>query len=280
MTTNFIHRCQLDRTIVRLNGPDRHSFLQGLVSCDVNKADQSKAVYGAFLSPQGKFLHDFFCLEDTPENESLLIDIRADRADDFIRRLKPFRLRSKVDITIDLDLGIAAIFSDAPIPTPQTGRVFQDPRLVAMGWREITSAQPATDPTPYNHHRIRLGIGEAVDDLLVDKTILIEGNFDVLNGIDFQKGCYMGQEVTARTHYRGLVKKRLFPCRIDGLMPEMGSIIYIDDREIGEIRSGYGHDLLAYLKIELVGKEKTLTVDINGQSFKITTDIPIWLEKK
>ena len=274
--TNFLgHRCQLDRHIIRISGPDRISFLQGLVSCDITKAAHDNAVYGAFLTPQGKFLHDFFCLRDDQDN--VLIDIRADRAEDLIRRLRPFRLRSQVTIDLAAELGVVAHFSGS---APASGWVVADPRLNAMGWREITDAAPADNGDLYHQHRLYHGIGEAVEDIVPEQTILLEANFDVLNGIDLQKGCYMGQEVTARSHYRGLVKKRLFPCRVDTPLPVCGSLIKIDNHEIGEVRSGFGQDILAFLRVDRALENPEPTVQIDGQDTRLTIAIPDWLAEK
>jgi len=275
MTENSFDRCRLDRTIIRLSGPDRVTFLQGLTSCDIIKAVAQNAVYGAFLTPQGKFLHDFFCLHPNvgAEDGTLLIDIRADRADDFLRRLRPFRLRSKIEMTIDPDLAVWAS------PVTESGTCYPDPRTPIMGWRCITPNTPdtKTDTQPYHDWRIKNGIPEAVDDLIVEQTILLEGNLDLLHGIDWQKGCYMGQEVTARTHYRGLIKKRLFPCRIDGPALPHGTILYIDDREIGDVRSGNKTDFIACLRVDLVKDHRALTIQTNTGTHKLEIKIPAWL---
>src|SRR5205823_1333801 len=147
------------------------------------------------------------------------------------------------------------------------GIAFADPRLAALGARIIAErghlARLAERLTPadfaaWDRHRLALGIPDGSRDLVLDKSILLEAGFDELNGVDWQKGCYIGQELTARTKYRGLVKKRLMPVRIDGPTPPSGAVVTANGREIGEMRSSRDGLGLALLRIEPVREGKTL----------------------
>ena len=229
-----------DRGVLAVAGPDRASFLQGLVSNDTARVSGERAVYAALLTPQGKYLHDFFMVEC---NDAIWLDAEAARLGDLKRRLSIFRLRAKVTLDERPDLAVAAIFGGTPLGLPgdpgaarmlDGGVAFADPRLAALGARAILprerirqalSATGATeaDFAEYDRLRLAFGIPDGSRDLVLDKSILLESGFDELNGVDWDKGCYIGQELTARTKYRGLIKKRLFPVRIDGPAPEPGA---------------------------------------------------------
>src|SRR5215472_7917969 len=259
-----------DRGVLAVSGPDRRPFLQGLVSNDVDKVSPSAARYAALLTAQGKYLHDFMIAE---AGESLWLDAEAARLGDLQRRLSIYRLRAKVALDERPDLSVAAIFGpdafitlglpDEPGAAQPfgSGVVFVDPRLAALGARAILPRNEAralfadagiaeAGFDSYNRLRLSLGIPDGSRDLMLEKSILLEAGFDELNGIDWQKGCYIGQELTARTKYRGLVKKRLMPVRIEGPSPSPGAVVTADGREVGEMRSSRDGLGLALLRIE------------------------------
>lgn len=240
------------RGVVALRGDDRVKFLQGLVSNDVRRATAGQAVYAALLTPQGKFLHDIFILADAT---TLWLDIEAARAADFMARLNKYKLRSAV-VLEDMtgSRGVAA-----GLAKPDFGMAYRDPRHTGLGWRVIAprAALPAPDDqdfVTYDRLRLSLGLADGSRDLVVSDSLLLEGNFDKFNGIDFSKGCYLGQELTARTHYRTLIKKRLTPVTATtGQCPPAGTLLYADGKEVGIMRSSQGDMGLALLKTELRG---------------------------
>jgi len=261
-----------DRGVLTVSGPDRRSFLQGLVSNDVEKVAPDRAVYAALLTAQGKYLHDFIMVE---HGEAILLDCEAARLADLKRRLSMYRLRAKVAIDERSDLTVAVAFDDealAALGLPEEpgaaraeagGVVVVDPRLAELGARailprdEIHAALAGrglveTDFAAYDRHRLALGVPDGSRDMVVEKSILLESGFEELRGVDWQKGCYIGQELTARTKYRGLVKKRLFPVAIDGPAPEPGAIVMLDGHEAGEMRSSRNGIGLALLRLEAV----------------------------
>ncbi|PYD47864.1 CAF17-like 4Fe-4S cluster assembly/insertion protein YgfZ [Novacetimonas pomaceti] len=225
------------RAVLAVSGRDRVSFLQGLVSNDMTAVTPEQAVWTGFLSAQGKWLADFFVFAD-PQGERLLLDCDASQAGMLRQRLSRYRLRADVDVG---DTGYAVHAGwDGPAPTSGDFPTSMDPRLPAAGWRSLRG-HPATD-TPadevdYDRHRLMLGLPDGVRDCESGKTLLLEANFDQLNGISWTKGCYMGQELTARTRYRGLVRRHLLP--IDGTrdLPEPGTPIMHGEHEVGHIRS-------------------------------------------
>ncbi|HUC10333.1 MAG TPA: folate-binding protein [Stellaceae bacterium] len=268
-----------DRGILAVGGPDRRPFLQGLVSNDVGKAGPSRASYAALLTAQGKYLHDFMMVE---LDEALLLDGERARLADLKRRLSIYRLRAKVTIDERPDLAVAAVFGEGALETldlpaePGAARgfgpgiAFVDPRLTALGARCILprDAMPAalanagvaeTGFADYDKLRLRAGVADGSRDLVLEKSILLEAGFDELNGVDWNKGCYIGQELTARTKYRGLVKRRLVPVTIAGPQPAPGTLISSDGREIGEMRSSRDGMGLALLRIDAVLDGRRLT---------------------
>jgi folate-binding protein YgfZ len=269
------------RGILAVSGPDRRAFLQGLVSNDVQKVGPHAARYAALLTAQGKYLHDFLMVE---VDESIWLDAEANRLADLKRRLSMYRLRAKVSLEARDDLTVAAVIGDAAaalldLPGQPgsarpfgSGVAFVDPRLVALGSRVILpratvrqvladAGLAETDLETYDRLRLSLGVPDGSRDLVLEKSILLESGFDELNGVDWQKGCYVGQELTARTKYRGLIRKRLMPVQIEGSAPAPGAIIMADGREVGEMRSSRGELGLALLRIEPVLQGNRLTAD-------------------
>ncbi len=212
-----------NRGLIAISGEDRVSFLQGLVTNDVGAGP----VYACLLTAQGRFLHDFFVV---PDGDRLLIDCEADRRDDLIRRLKQFRLRAKVEIE------------------EETGSVvFDDPRHPSLGQRNVPNEESYED---WDRKRIALGVPDGSRDMVPQQALLLESNIDRLNGIAWDKGCYIGQELTARMHHRGGVKRRLTPVRIEGPAPAPGTMIMAGEKEAGEMRSSCGDIGLALLRLD------------------------------
>ena len=266
-----------DRAVLAVAGPDRRTFLQGLVSNDVEKVAANRAVYAALLTPQGKYLHDFFMVE---VGDEIWLDAEAARLADLKRRLSVYRLRAMVEIAERPALAVAAAFGSGTLAAldlpdragatrPQPGGVvFVDPRLAALGARAIAEPEQLAaaglvpgDFAAYDRHRLALGVPDGSRDLVPDKTILLEAGFDELNGVDWQKGCYVGQELTARTKYRGLIKKRLFPVRIDGAAPPPGTPVIAAGKDAGELRSARDGFGLALLRLDAVTEGATLSAD-------------------
>ena len=265
------------RALISVGGEDRRSFLQGLVSNDVGKVGADRAIYGAFLTPQGKFLHEFFMAE---QDGLLLLETELARRADFIKRLGLYKLRSKVTIAAVDHLRVWTAIGDGAataLAMPEQagaakplagGLVLVDPRLAAAGLRawlpegaEIcleTAGFELGEPPEWDALRIGLGLPDGSRDMVPDKAILLEHGFDELNGVDWKKGCYLGQELTARTKYRALIRKRLLPVEIKGPAPEPGTAVVLGETEAGEMRSHAGNVGLAVLRLdalELLAKD-------------------------
>lgn len=294
------------RSVLAITGEDRASFLQGLISNDTGKISPSQAIYSAFLTPQGKYLYDFSIAARSDETgaEAFLLDVESARRADLLKRLSMYRLRSKVALTdASADWAVAAIYGPSALDqlglSQETGAarplgsgiVFTDPRLAALGARAILPAvtaeamllqaglQPGT-AADYDRLRLSLGIPESPIDLVPEKSILLESGFDELHGVDWQKGCYMGQELTARTKYRGLVRKRLLPVTITGTPPEPGTAITAGDKEVGEMRShaADGSVGLAMLRLEALDALRSGgTITFRAGSARLAPVLPDWV---
>ena len=269
MKTGFI-RLE-SRGVIEIAGEDAREFLQGLISNDVFKVAADRVVYAAFLTAQGKYLHDFFIVDRAG---ALLLDCEKERLADLKRRLGMYKLRSKVTLADRTEeLAVAAVIGDggaervglAPEPAGAAapfanGVAYVDPRLAAMGVRMVlprdgtTAALDGTGlaalgQADYDRLRIRLGLPDGSRDMDVEKAILLENGFDELHGVDWEKGCFLGQELTARTKYRGLIKKRLMPVDVDGPLPAPGTPVMFEGKEIGEVRSGTGDVAVALIRL-------------------------------
>ena len=267
------------RGILSVSGSDRIDFLQGLVSNDVTKLAQNRSLYAALLTAQGKYLHDFVMVDAEDE---ILLDSEAQRLGDLKRRLSIYRLRAKVMLEERPELAVAAVFGadalaalDLPLVPGATRRVgdaigLTDPRLAALGARYVGPRSAMREQlaalglieiefAAYDRHRMALGIPDGSRDLVLDKSILLESGFDELHGVDWQKGCFIGQELTARTKYRGLIKKRLFPVKIDGPAPTLGEAVKLDGKEVGEMRSSTDGIGLALLRLDVFDENQPLS---------------------
>jgi len=256
-----------NRAAVGLGGEDRVSFLQGLVSNDVTQTKPGHAVWTALLTPQGRWLADFFIISD---GNRLLLDCERDQAEMILQKLARFKLRAKVTLELtDWHVGVAwgGPPPDGPLSAP-------DPRLPDAGYR-LLSPQPIAgnaDEAAWHAHRINLGLPDGSRDLEPERTLLLEAGFDELNGISWSKGCYMGQELTARTRYRGLVKKRLLPVRGEtDLNP--GKIL-AGEQEVGDLRSVSGTQGLAMLRLD------HLSGPLAAGGQKIAVEVPVWVKVK
>ena len=239
------------RAVIEVSGADRIEFLQGLVSNDVTEAIPGRAVWAALLTPQGKWLADFFVLSDlSASRERLLLDCAADQAADIARRLTRFRLRSAVTVA-PVPLRVHAAWGGSP-EIPSDAVAAPDPRLPDAGWRILSETSLPANSTAddWDRHRLALGLPDGARDLETDRTVLLEAGFDELGGVSWTKGCYMGQELTARTKYRGLVKRRLVPVAVEGAMPAPGTPVLRHGTEVGVMRSGRDGVGLALLRLE------------------------------
>jgi hypothetical protein len=254
--TNTIH---LDnRGLLSISGVDKKSFLQAIITNDIEGLAQSSPLYAAILTPQGKYLFDFI-LSENADGSIIYMDCELERIDQLLRRLTMYKLRADVEIkNISQDYNIWAVLG--------ANLGFRDPRHAKLGNRLILpeNEKPNLDIAPIDEYetlRLSLSIPNASKDIEVDKRPILEANFEALNGVSFTKGCYVGQEVTARMHYRNAVRKRIYGISFFEAAPDHGTIIYADDKKAGQVLSSKGRVALALIKDEYVGVEHNLTAD-------------------
>lgn len=228
----------MTRQIIRVTGDDRVAFLQGLVSNDVNRAP----CWAALLTPQGKYLADFLIL---PDGDALLIDVDARLADDLIRRLGMYKLRSRVAIE-----PVALTVARGTGPAPEGA--IADPRHPALGWRFYGGT--GDDGTDFDAVRVEQVIPETLVELIPNETFILEAGFERLHGVDFRKGCYVGQEVTARMKHKTELRKGLTRLRIEGEAP-VGTPIMADGKEVGTLFTQSGGHALAHVRFDRLGPD-------------------------
>lgn len=250
------------RAVIAVAGEERATFLHGLVSNSIDGLQPGQCCYAALLTPQGKFLHDMLVVA-LPDR--LLLDVARDRVDDLLRRLKMYKLRSKVTLQ-DLSADWVVVANPDGTARFADGVSFTDPRHAGLGQRlllPITALAGLALASADEWHRLRLplGVPEPGVDIEIEKSTLLEVGMDQLQAIDWKKGCYIGQELTARTRYRGLLKKRLFAVQIEGPLPAPTTpVLSADDKVVGEMRSGLDAQGLALLRLEAVQGEAGQTI--------------------
>lgn len=230
----------MTRRVLQVTGADREKFLQGLVSNDVRRAaaDKDGIIHTALLTPQGKYLADFFVIGRA---DDLLIDASADQAPALAKRLSMYRLRADVQIA---ETGL--IVSRGTGQAPQGA--LPDPRHPALGWRFYGDTD-LSDATDWDAIRVAHLIPETGIELTPDSYIL-ENGFERLNGVDFRKGCYVGQEVTARMKHKTELRKGLMQVRISGDAPVGTPITMEDGREAGVLYTRSGDLAIAWLRFD------------------------------
>lgn len=244
-----------DRKVLRISGKDHYTFLQDLVSNDLKGLSEG-VVYSALLSPKGKYLFDFFVVSD---GVSLLIDVKSDRAAALIQRLTMYRLRA--DVT--LEQSEIAVLQGLGKP-PNIARTFADPRHTALGWRayveknevagHLAGVAPMTEDD-WLALRIEHIVPETGIELIPDDSYILESGFEQLNGVDFAKGCYVGQEITARMKHKTELRKGLARVKTDSAMPDIGTPITVDGKPVGTLYSSLNGVGIAYLRFDRAGGE-------------------------
>jgi hypothetical protein len=250
-----------DRGVVKVSGNDARDFLNGLVTTDMTRLQPGLGRFGALLTPQGKIIVDFLITEAPPSHGGgFLIDCPKALAQALADKLGFYRLRAKVAVeNISDDLGVLAAWDGES--TLKSDLAFPDPRNGELGLRVLLPAEmaqkaadllgaQAVDPSAYEAHRIALGVPRGGLDFIYGDAFPHETNMDRLSGVDFDKGCYVGQEVVSRMQHRGTARTRTLRILLDGPAPETGSAILAGDRPVGTMGSAADHHGLALIRID------------------------------
>ncbi len=282
------HACLLpDRAVLQIGGSEAQDFLQNLLSNNLDLISPERAIYTLLLTPQGKYLFDFFLME---KDGAYLVDCDREVAPELLKRLTFYKLRADVSLSnLSQDWAIGVAFdSDAAAEATKSGEAtpfqggvqFHDPRLPALGKRflvpkdnieaALTEAGSPCEPQDYDRFRLSLAIPGA-GDLVADKTFPLEANLDLLNAIDYQKGCFVGQEVTSRTHRQGKVRKRILCVSSATALPTPGCAVMAGDRQAGTLLSSSGTQGLALLRLDRLDQ----ALDLDGTDIEVR--FPDWL---
>ncbi|NXP82027.1 CAF17 transferase, partial [Ramphastos sulfuratus] len=308
----------LSRALLDVQGAEAAVFLQGLLTNDVTRlvaegappagggttAALPRALYAHALNVQGRCLYDviLYRLHESPEEEPhILLECDSSVLDTLQKHLKLYKIRRKVNITPCLDLSLWAV-----VPREGAGDIASsltqcadqaliltpDPRTEVMGWRlitkkganlsEIIPGSHIGDIEDYHRHRYKQGIPEGVKDLPPGVALPLESNLAYMNGVSFTKGCYIGQELTARTHHVGVIRKRLLPVKFSAPLPkdsipEGTEILTQSGKSAGKFRAGRGELGIALLR--LANANESLSLNLAGDKVKLTASIPEWWPK-
>jgi hypothetical protein len=259
------------RALIAVGGADWRDFLQGLITQDVDTLKPGEARFGALLTPQGRLLYDLFVVG---REAGCWLDVLAEHRAAVLQRLTMYRLRAEVDLAAD-ETPVSILYPGGG-PAPDGEGWTADPRLPELGWRGYGATAPhgaeTSDEAAREVQKLALGVPGPAD-WGSDKTYPIEANFDLLNGIDFKKGCFVGQETTSRMKRRGQIKSRMLPIAFDGPAPPPGAEILAGDLRAGVVTSAGEGRAIALLRLDRAGAGG-LTVD--GRP--VTIERPAWFD--
>jgi len=272
-----------DRALIRVAGDDAHTFLQNLVTADIDEADSNGAVLSALLTPQGKILFDFLMYGS---DGGYLLDTPAETAADLLKRLTFYRLRAKVDLELlGEETGVFAVWG-GDIDAAGALVNVPDPRLAALGRRVVaplSAFQNDNEPgslEDYDSHRIVLGVPEGLKDFDYSDIFPHDADLDQLGGVSFSKGCYVGQEVVSRVHHRGTSRKRFVQVASGSSLPARGTPILAGGKSVGELGSSAAengrHAGLALVRLDKVAQAKDNGSPLLCGDVEIQVSLPEW----
>jgi tRNA-modifying protein YgfZ len=239
-----------DRALVRIGGADAETFLQGLFTCDLEDLEPGHAAFGALLTPQGKILFDFFLIRMA---DGYLADVASSIAADFVRRLNFYRLRARVEFSMVENTTVLACWQKRP--ETDGALCVADPRMAEMGWRLYGDAAPDCAAGDYLAHRVSLGMPSGGEDYAYGDTFPHEALMDQFRGVDFSKGCFVGQEVVSRMQHRGTARKRVVMASAETKLPAPGTEIRAGSTVLGQLGSVSQNHGLALVRLDRAARE-------------------------
>ena len=274
-----------DRGVIKVSGDDARRFLDGLVTTDVEKVQPGSARFGALLTPQGKIIADFLVTEaSSGQGGGMLLDCAKALAQQLADRLGFYKLRAKVVVeNLSDSLGVLAVWDDEPSMKPDLA--FADPRNEKLGWRILVPEELAkkaasaigaefVEPSRYEAHRIACGVPRGGMDFMYGDAFPHETNTDRLHGVDFDKGCYVGQEVVSRMEHRGTARTRIVRLHIDGSAPEVGAAIVAGDKSLGVMGSSSDGLGLGLMRIDRAADALDAGLPLNAGGIAISLVAP------
>jgi folate-binding protein YgfZ len=275
-----------DRGVVKVTGIDARKFLNGLVTVDMIKVTPAKPCFAALLTPQGKIIVDFIVADsDSPNGDDFYLDCPRALANALVERLNFYKLRAKIAVEDVSDIaGVMAIW-DGAAPA-RWGVSYPDPRLPELGWRCISPPRAAdaaaafgaelVDAAAYEAHRIALGVPSGGPDFVYGDAFPHEADMDQLHGVDFQKGCFVGQEVVARMEHRGSTRTRVVPVAFGGATPATGTVVTADGKPVGVMGSAAAGRGLATLRLDRVDEALAGGAALLAGTTKLRLVKPAW----
>jgi folate-binding protein YgfZ len=261
---------RLDRSLIRVSGPDATSFLQGLLTQDIAKLAATPVLYAGLLTPQGKVIADMFTWA---AGADIVLDLAPERGEDVLRRLGLYKLRAKVELG-DVSGEHAVLVGEETF-----AGAHRDPRLDGLGWRALAPAayEAARDSGAYRARCITLGVPDLAHDAAPDEVFALEALFEELHGVDFQKGCFVGQENVSRMKRRATTRKKFCPLVFDGAAPALGVPVTAGEAELGSVRAVAGARALALIRLDraLEAARRGLPLSAGGAPARL--DPPAWL---
>ncbi|WP_026791376.1 YgfZ/GcvT domain-containing protein [Pleomorphomonas oryzae] len=273
MADSFL--CRLEsRSLVEVAGPEASDFLDRMITQNTEAADGRTAAFGALLTPQGKIISDFLVVRQ--ENGGFLLDAPSTGANDLRKRLTMFKLRA--DVTIQASPLV--VYAGVGTP-PDAGLLAIDPRHQDLGWRIYApegSVATNADEATWQAHRVSLGIPEAGADLPLLDAFPHDLAMDSLKGVDFDKGCYVGQEVVSRMRYRGTARRRPVLISAEAGLPSAGTEILIGGRVAGHLGSASGANGIAVLRLDRVRDAMSSSEAITVDGLPVSVALPAWAD--
>jgi folate-binding protein YgfZ len=267
---------RLERAFLRVSGPDAASFLDNLLTQDVGRLQNARSLYAALLTPQGKVIADMV-LWAQQDGDAILLELDPTRVDDVGRRLAMYKLRANVTVENVSDK-IAAFWNESAF-----GGATPDPRFpdCALGWRAAAPASASFDldaATPqYGARRLGLGVPDLARDAAPEEVFALEGLLEELHGVDFQKGCFVGQENVSRMKRRATTRKKFCPVVFEGEAPAFGTPVRAGAAELGSVRSGMAGRAIALLRLDRALEALEKGEELCAGDKPVRLDPPAWL---
>lgn len=258
-----------DRAVIRISGDERKNFLQGLITQDIDHLSGGNAIAAALLTPQGKILFDFILADN---GDAYLLDCCKDAAPALVKRLTLYKLRAKVAIELDANLSVRA-------STDEIEGGFMDPRHPELGWRAITKHSDGQLIGDYKERRIALGVPEFGEDFASEDVFLLDVNYDRLNAVSYQKGCFVGQEVTSRMKRKGEARKRTLIVTFEGDALTKGASVTAGDSTLGEILSSGANKALALIRLDRWEAAKAAGFEPESDGRALQLQVPDYFEQ-
>ena len=278
-----------DRNVIRVGGPDAEKLLQGVITNDMGLLAQQPAIFAALLTPQGKVLTDFFV---SKAGDDFLLETAEAQAAELVKRLTLYKLRAKADIhDVTAEHAVLATWGKSPSSSGETqgAMSFPDPRLPALGLRVLAEARFASDiaaagneadvsPDDYHAHRIALGVPEGGKDYVFGDTFPHDVNFDLIHGISFTKGCFIGQEVVSRIQHRGAARKRIVIVKADAPL-RSGAHIEAGAAVMGTIGSVAGTRGLGLVRLDRAEEARANGQALTADGTKLVISLPHYMRQ-